>query len=221
VADRWNELYVELTASEAGRIEAARRQKSAQQDRAELLRWSRTACRAILEKAREIALARAAELRLRAGLVVNVQGPEWSTLRHPTDPADCPSAEIGSIRLTCRDDEIVLYTHHTPGRLPTLHFLMRSQRSWPQRERNPRLVTIPGCRITRGQDGEPLLRVVDRHGASTVSTPTEVDDVVFRGFELLLRRGTVPASLRLPAPEAAVVARGAETPVWGAPRRPL
>ena len=213
--DRWNQLYVELTAAEAGRIEAERRQKSAHADREDLLRWSRAACQTVIGKAETIARGRAAELQARAGLTVEVQAPEWSTLRHPSDPTESPSAEIGSMRLKCRNDEIILYTHCTPGRLPTLHFLMRTQRSWPQPERNPRLVTIPGCRITRGEDDVPLLCIVDRHGASSVST--EVDDVVFRAFELLLRRGSFPGTLRVPAPKLAIP-KAADTPVWGEPR---
>ncbi len=212
MSDRWEELYVEVTAAEADRIEAERRAKLASQSRAELFRWSRKACREVLSSATKIAKTRAADLKTRAGIEVEVSGPDWSALRDGKDSDEFPSAEVGSLHLRCRDSEIVLYTHTTPGRLPTLHFLVRTQRSWPHPERNPRLVTIPGCRFAQGEDGSTRLRIVDRRGVSSVAA--NLDDIVFRGFELLLRRGPFPWAERFPMVDPGTDGRSS-TPILG------
>ncbi len=170
----------------------------------------------MLGNATEIATARAADQRTRAGLAAEVSGPDWASPRVGPASDEFPSAEVGSLRLRCRDSEIVLYTHTTPGRLPTLHFLVRTQRSWPHPERNPRLVTIPGCRFAQGEDGSTRLRIVDRRGVSSVAA--ELDDLVFRGFELLLRRGPFPWAERFPMVDRDAEGRSS-TPILGSQLR--
>lgn len=207
--DRWRQLFVEVTAQEAGRLEADRRSRAALRAAQELEAWSRSAAPAVMDSLEVACRARADELARMTGVAVSV------TRSAPTsvDSKDGCARVLG-LSLRDRVHEVVIYGYLHSGNLPVIHFLMNAKGGGVQVGRHRRLVSFPGCRVTPGDDGRPVLRPVGRSTPTSGSEQLTTDDLVFRAFELLLRR-----ALGRPAAAAERVLRsGASTPLLGSLR---
>ncbi|MCA9595759.1 MAG: hypothetical protein KC776_20735 [Myxococcales bacterium] len=179
--DRWEELAREIAAAEAERLEHERRELEAQRERERLWQWSQAHAAEVMNAIALTAARRADELGTRTGLRFAIRGPEHNRIHQPS------SAQVWVVRVASHDRQIALYAYASPGSLPLVHYLLDGDVGWIRAPRRQRLVSFPGCRITPTASGEHLLRRLGRDGTTEPGADLEVDDLVFRAFELLLR----------------------------------
>lgn len=207
--NRWNQLFAEISAAEAARLESERRRHHAAREAEELMAWSRLAAENYMRSLRELCQERAEELAIATGVLADISSVRTADLETPPG-----RARVISLALRNTQQEVVLYTYLTPGCLPVLHFLVSARGGRIDMQRKHRLVSFPGCRLTRGDHDRTVARPLGRAGLWTGSEELHVDDLVFRAFELLLRRELVP---RPSVIAARSVRAGAITPLLGSP----
>jgi hypothetical protein len=205
MTDRWRGLFDDYRSAEAERLERERRRQELETSRREHDAWCQQAVREVMAAVAQAASRRADELALEAGVRVEVR-----PLRH--GPGRPLKAEIAYLELVRGRDSIYLYAYREPGHAPLIHYLMPSYDGVVERAKHPRIVSFPGCRIARGDEGDPVLLqnpIDPSAGAEVVS----IDDLIFRAFELLLRGGCMARAVRVD-PELL-----AEPPAAAAPAR--
>lgn len=180
--NRWRALFDEYKTHEAERLEADRRARAAKAELFELERWSKAAVETVMDQIAAEAARRSDELAEHAGVRIEIAAPRRA-------PARQPGAEVTYIGLTRGDDLVYVYAYSERGHLPLLHFMLPAYDGYLERPRHPRLVSLPGCRLVRRQDGGTELERVRVDGSLAKDATTSVEDLVFRAFELLLRGG--------------------------------
>ena len=182
---RWNQLFSRMTEVEAERLEAERREREALAARADFDAWAVRALSDVWKSITGVVEVRVRELvqatGRRVALSPRVQGIEG--------PRGLPALRILELRI---DSSVAyIYSHHVSGSPPHFHLA-----HWPapsKGRRHHRMMSFPVCIIERaGVEGWALRRSV---GPSR--DPLQVDDVVFRAFELLIGGVERPERQRL------------------------
>jgi hypothetical protein len=75
-----------------------------------------------------------------------------------------------------------------------------------ERTKHPRLISLPGCRLLRERDDRVVLDRIEIDGSTQPIAKLDVDDLLFRGFELLLRGRAAWRAAEVKLPDAALVA---------------
>jgi hypothetical protein len=163
---------------DAGRRRTAVLQLAEERARAQRLldAWAFEVVPGVMDLVARACVARARELAVATGYAIDVTYP----VRTATGPKDAFPLHVVAIRL--EPVEVDVYSARGPGGLPVLH-VVSFLRDASQRER--RLVSEPGCLVSRGADSGWQLLSLDPPRAATT-----VDDLVHRAFARLVRHWT-------------------------------
>ncbi len=189
--DRWQVLFGQAAAAVALERRRAEWHRVLGSDARALAKWSSDAASELMSTIRARASERVEMLAGETELSVLVIGPDWSTvggalvgvvrLIGPDQRSTLPGENKQTVALA--GDEVQIYVHLAAGHLPTIQFMVPGDSGWVKRSRHIRWLTLPCARLGWAHDGRPVLI-----GTGPNQPRLLPDDVVYRAFELLLRR---------------------------------
>jgi hypothetical protein len=164
-SNQWDALFVGF--SKRRRDERDRHELSR-----ELVAWYDEQTRLVMALVREVINERASAFKETAGVDVEIRWPS-----HPPINIDPDGPFMSFMSLGVAGREVHLYSHRVGMDPPMVHYVVTDA------DKSRGLVSRPGCRIERRENGGFLLRALnsDKHD-DTLS----VDDIAFRAFQLLL-----------------------------------
>jgi hypothetical protein len=174
--------FDELVSDQAA---ARAEREGAERTRAEFSEWAEHADDAVLRALSTRLEGRAQELHTRLGVAIEVRYP-----------SERPVAMLGGgclrfLSAKFGAAEVHVYSTRTPGALPLVHYA-RAVRA--PHERFPRLVSVPGFMVVRGEAGEPLLRSF----SASATGHTSIDDVACRVLAMLVAEARTRSLLAEP-----------------------
>lgn len=142
----------------------------------ELVAWYDEQTRLVMNLVREVIQERAVAFKQSSGVDVEVRWPS-----HPPINVDPNGPFMSFMSLAVNGREVHLYSHRVGYDAPMVHYVVTSQA-----DKARGLVSRPGCRIERRENGGFFLRGLQ---GSQRDTGLSADDIAFRAFELLLNDG--------------------------------
>ncbi|MBI5535031.1 MAG: hypothetical protein HY898_20045 [Deltaproteobacteria bacterium] len=181
--NQWQNLYDRFVGLDLER----RRREKLERARAEAIQAFDAWCsQAVDNTMREIHHAmsrRALDFERCTGCAVQVQYPARPAIKAPPD-----GPYMTFLHLHVGFSQVHLYSHRLSGAWPLLHSILVASdaRSGPPSLRNRTLVTLPRCMIVQRADGVQQLRRVAPADPQRDGEPIDVEEVVYRCFELLV-----------------------------------
>jgi len=167
-SNQWDALFV-------GFSQRRREERSRHELNRELVAWYDEQTRLVMALVREVISERASAFKQSAGVEVEIRWPSHPPIN--IDP-DGPFMSFMSLKVAGR--EVHLYSHRVGMDAPMVHYVVTDG------DMSRGLVSRPGCRIEKRENGGFLLRALH---ADKRDDTLSVDDIAFRAFELLLAEG--------------------------------
>ena len=169
----WDDLFGSFAKKQ-------KEQQRSEDDERALIAWYDEQAKLVMTLITELVRERSASFEGGSGLHVEVKSPS----RPPINVApDGPFMSFIAIALGM--SEVHMYSHRLGANPPAIHYVVTGDASTRARKR---VQARPGCRIEQRPGGGFRLRDTT-HGVSDSASEMSVDDVAFRGFELLLSDG--------------------------------
>ena len=170
---QWDDLFGSFAKKRVDK------QRAEDEERA-LISWYDEQAKQVMSMVSELMRERSATFERATGVRVEVKSPS----RPPINVApEGPFMSFIAISLGMR--EVHMYSHRLGANAPAIHYVVTGDASQQSRKR---VQARAGCRIEQRPGGGFQLRDAAL-GASDQHAELNVDDVAFRGFELLLAEG--------------------------------
>ncbi len=170
ISKQWDDLFGAFAKKQN------EKQRSEDEERA-LIAWYDEQAKLVMTLIGDLVRERSAAFERASGLRVEVKSPS----RPPINVApEGPFMSFIAIALGMR--EVHMYSHRLGANPPSIHYVVTGDASTKARKR---VQARAGCRIEQRAGGGFQLRDAT-HGVSATHADMNVDDVAFRGFELLL-----------------------------------